>query len=284
MSVDIRGIEVALVKTVRAAIGDKLSTIGNGLLLWQSIGFGTVTNPSHVFIATDKPTAEADRDSYFASNPLELVQGVQATIGYPLVDPTLIIQEYNTKASVIRSRLYSEGSRETTPTFPDYPYASVDYTRITDEGYELTARFYDENENYVYQTHKLAAYSVKIFGTSKDDILGICNELHMKLEIDGFRTMIEDFSPTEARLRSKSDIVFVASAMEDKYREVASFDVILAVLDEVSVDDTVVPPIENIILDTSVPQEGIQGGLDKDGDGTPEPHLDVYVETDVTYP
>lgn len=220
MPVDIKGIEVALIKTVRSAIGSRLSTIGTGV---------------------------------------------------------------NEKASVIRSRSYSTGANETTPVFPDYPYASVDYSRITDEGYELTQRYYDENDNYVYQTHKIASYSVRVFGTSKDDVLGICNELHMKLEIDGFRTMIETLSPTEARLRSKSDIVFVASNMEDKFREVASFDIILAVLDEVSVDIEDAPPIENIVLDTSVPQLGVQGGLLSDED-IPDPDLDVLVETEVTYP
>lgn len=220
MPVDIRGIEIALVKTLRSAIGSRLSTIGSGV---------------------------------------------------------------NEKASVIRSRLYSQGTNETTPVFPDYPYASVDYSRITDEGYELSSRYYDENDNYVYQTHKIASYSLRVFGTSKDDVLGICNELHMKLEMDNIRTMIETLSPTEARVRSKSDIVFVSSVMEDKYREVASFDLILAVLDEVSVPIEEAPPIENVVLDTSIPQLGVQGGIVKEGD-TPDPDLDVKVETDVTYP
>lgn len=190
MAVDIRGIEVALVKTVREFIGSKLSTIGKGA---------------------------------------------------------------NEKASVIRSRLYSVGSREVTPTFPDYPYASVDYTRITDEGYELTQRFFDDNGNYVYQTHKIASYSIKFFGTSKDDVLSLCNEMHMLFEVDSVRDRLSALSPTEARVRSKSDPVFISSAMEDKYREIASFDLMLAVLDEVSVTEDVVGYFQNIDMDTSRP-------------------------------
>lgn len=220
MSVDIRGIEVALVKTVRSFIGSKLSTYGTGI---------------------------------------------------------------NEKASVIRSRLYSLGASAATPTFPSYPFCSVDYTRITDDGYELSERFYDEDDNYVYRTHKVASYSIKFFGTSQDDVLGLANEMHMLFEIDGVREMFNSLAPTEARVRSKTDIVFVASVMEDKYREIASFDLLLSVLDEVQVNagDPGSEFIENIVLDTSVPQSGVQGGLYDDEDNL---HLDVNVETTVTYP
>tara|TARA_R110002153_G_scaffold53726_2_gene149565 strand:+ start:10041 stop:10748 length:708 start_codon:yes stop_codon:yes gene_type:complete len=204
----------------------------------------------------------------------------------------------NQKASVIRSRLYSLGANPSTPTFPDYPYASVDYTRITDEGVELTDREFDKDGNYVYRTHKLASFSISFYGTSQDDIMSICNEMHMLLEVDEVRYMITLGSPTEARVRSKSDPVFVANSLQDKYREVATFDLILAVLDEVVVpadplnpptdiynsivDDTTADSIENIEMSTEIPQDGIQGGLygaDKD---TPELHINV--ETNITNP
>tara|TARA_R110000782_G_scaffold75562_8_gene150823 strand:- start:24585 stop:25244 length:660 start_codon:yes stop_codon:yes gene_type:complete len=219
MPIDIRGIEGALVKTVRQFIGSKLSDYGTGA---------------------------------------------------------------NTKKAVIRSRLFSQGSSKVTPAFPDYPYASVDYTRISDEGYELSERAYNTNGDYVYRTHKIASYSIKFFGTSQDDVMSLCNEMHMLLEVDSVRDMIHTLSPTETRVRSKSDPVFVASVMEDKYREVASFDLILAVLDEIIVPVVDAPPIENVILDTTVSQEGIQGGIYIDDPDTPELH--VYVETNVTYP
>ena len=227
MAVDVRGIEIALVQTVRAYIGSKLATIGTGA---------------------------------------------------------------NEKAAVIRSRLFATGSRETTPTFPDYPYASVDYTRITDEGYELTSRTLDDDGNYIYTTHKLASYSIKFFGTSQDDVMSLSNEMHMLLEVDQVRDMVATLAPTEARVRSKSDPVFVASAMEDKYREVASFDVILAVLDQVVVvADLLNPPagfnaivageeqdvFENIELDTTIPVDGVQGGLYGADEETPELHVNV---------
>lgn len=228
MAVDIRSIEIALVKTVRQYIGSKLSTIGTGV---------------------------------------------------------------NEKPAVIRSRIYSTGTNETTPTLPDYPYSSVDYTRITDEGYELTSRHLDEDDNYVYTTHKLASYSIKFFGTSKDDVMSLANEMHMLLEVDQIRDNITELSATEARVRSKSDIVFVASNMEDKYREVASFDVLLAVLDQVVVPaDALNPPtndynaivpdteaeyIENIEMDTQIPVDGVQGGLYIEGDEDPVLHVDV---------
>lgn len=189
----------------------------------------------------------------------------------------------NEKPSVIKSRSYASGTRSTSPVFPDYPYISVDYSRITDEGYELSERYYDENDNYVYRTHKLVSYSVKVFGTSQDDVFSICNELHMKLEMDNFRDLIRSESPTEASLRSKSDIVFTAAAMEDKYREVASFDILLAVIDEVSASIVDVPPIENVVINTAVPVDGFNGGLYESPEDT-APLLDVDVETTVTYP
>lgn len=219
MAVDIRGIEKALIKTIRQFIGSKLSTYGTGT---------------------------------------------------------------NAKPSVIRSRLFSQGNEKTTPTFPDYPYVSVDYTRLSDEGYELSERFYDENDNYVYRTHKIASYSIRFFGTSEDDVMSLCNEMHMLLEVDGVREMIHNLSPTEARVRSKTDPVFVASVMEDKYREVASFDLILSVIDEVVVLAADAPPIENVVIDTTVPQEGIQGGIYDTDPNNPSSH--VKVETKVTYP
>lgn len=283
MPVDIRGIEIALVKAVRAAVGSDLAVIGTGINIWDTIGTGFVSNPNHIFAANSLSVAETARNDYFTANPSELIVGIKVTLdvtGYAAIRQTY----QQGKAAVIRSRLYSTGSSTETPPFPDYPYASVDYTRITDEGYELTERYFDENDNYIYRTHKLASYSIKFFGTSKDDILGICNKMHMMLEVDGIRGMIHTLSPTEARIRSKSDPVFVASAMEDKYREVASFDLILSVLDEV-----IIPPdqdgseyIENVILDTTVPQQGIQGGIFKDPDTNPDLHVDV--ETTVTYP
>lgn len=227
MAVDVRGIEIALVQTVRAYIGSKLSTIGEGV---------------------------------------------------------------NEKASVIRSRLFSTGTNETTPTFPDYPYASVDYTRISDEGYELTSRVLDDDCNYIYTTNKLASFSIKFFGTSQDDVMSLANEMHLLLEVDQVRDMIATLSPTEARVRSKADPVFVASVMEDKYREIASFDVILAVLDQVVVAaDLLNPPsgfnaivageetevFDNIELDTTIPVDGVQGGLYGADEETPELHVNV---------
>lgn len=235
MAVDIRSIEIALVKTVRKYIGAKLSTIGEG--------------------ANEKP-------------------------------------------SVIRSRLFSTGTGTTTPTFPDYPYASVDYTRITDEGYELTKRTFDADGNYVYTTHKLASYSIKFFGTSQNDVMSLANEMHMLFEVDQVRAYVTNNSATEARVRSKSDIVFVATNMEDKYREIASFDVILAVLDQTVlpadpnnlptdiynsiVPDTEAEYIENIEMDTEIPIDGVQGGLYIEGEEDPELHIDV--NTNITNP
>ena len=278
MSVDIRGIEEALVKTVRAWIGDRLSSTGSNQIIWQDTGLGVVTNPSHVFSNVSRPLCEVDRDTYFTTNPLELIEGVTCTLQFSGDD---IIQTYQStnKASVIRSRLYSEGSQPTTPTFPDYPYASVDYTRITDEGFELSSRFFNDEGDYVYRTHKLASYSIKFFGTSIDDVLGLANRMHMLFEIDQVRDQLTALSPTEVRLRSKSDIVFVASAMEDKYREIASFDVILAVLDEVSIPDVSAEYFSNIEMNTEVPVDIdgdlIQGGIYEDPDESPELHVNV---------
>lgn len=283
MAVDIRGIEIALVKAVRSAVGDDLSVIGSNVLVWDTTGLGFVGNPSYVFSANTLVEAETLRNDYFTANPAELIEGVVITLD--VTGSAAIKQTYvKGKASVIRSRLYSTGSSTTTPTFPDYPYASVDYTRISDEGFELSERFHDEDNNYVYRTHKLASYSIRFFGTSEHDVMSICNKMHMMLETDGIRAMISTLSPTEARVRSKTDPVFVASAMEDKFREVASFDIMLAVLDEIIIPEGIDGSeyIENVVLDTTVPQNGVQGGLYKDLDEPPV--LDVYVETDVTYP
>ena len=219
MPVDIRGLEIALVQTVRQYIGSKLSTIGTG---------------------------------------------------------------GNEKASVIRSRLYSQGTPHTTPTFPDYPYASVDYTRLSDEGYELTERTFDENENYIYTAHKLASYSISFYGTSQNDVMSLCNEMHMMLEVDEVRELIHTKAPTEARVRSKTDPVFVASSMEDKYREVATFDLILAVLDQITIPAGSTVPIENVQLNTSIAVDGVQGGIYREEDDTSP--LNVDVVTAVTYP
>jgi hypothetical protein len=154
----------------------------------------------------------------------------------------------NEKASVIRSRLFSLGENGVTPPFPDYPYASVDYTRITDDGYELTSRYFNENDDYVYSTHKLASFTIRFFGTSKDDVMSICNNMHMLWEVDEIRLRLPTEAPNGARLRNKTDAVFIASAMEDKYREIASFDIIVAVIDEVivpnmaSIDQIIITP------------------------------------------
>ena len=107
--------------------------------------------------------------------------------------------------------------------------------------------------------------------------------MHMMFETDGTRGMLSTLSPNEARVRSKSDVVFVSSNMEDKYREVASFDVILAVLDEVVIPAGGVGIIDNVIFDTTVPQSGVQGGLFKE-DTSITQDFDVAVETKVTYP
>ena len=229
MAVDTRGIEVALVKTVRNYVGKYLSKYG------------------------DTQTA-----------------------------------------SVIRSRLFSTGDNEVTPPFPDYPYASVDYTRTTDEGYELTSREFDDQGNYVYTSHKLASYTIRFFGTSQDDVMRICNEMHMLFEVDQVRNMVTELSPTEARVRSKTDPVFVATAMEDKYREIASFDVILSVLDQVVLPaDPLNPPnkynaivegeaaehYNSIEMNTETPVDGVQGGIYQDGEDNPDEALHVNVNT-----
>ena len=184
----------------------------------------------------------------------------------------------NARPSVIRSRLFSVGANETTPTFPDYPYASVDYTRITDDGYELTSRTFNEAGDYVYSTHKLASFTIRFFGTSKDDVMSICNTMHMMFEIDEVRGRLPLEAPNGARLRSKTDAIFVATSMEDKYREIASFDIILAVIDEVSVPN--MASVDRIVFDTSIPQEGVEGGITNPNN--PEVHLDLDV--DITIP
>ena len=282
MAVDTRGIEVALVKVVRATIGDEfLSSTSSPVSIWDTFELGLVTNVNHIFSSTTVALAEDLRDVYFTANPSELILNVECSL--VSTGSEVIKQKYtNSKPSVIRSRIYATGSSGTTPTFPDYPYASVDYTRITDEGYELTERYFDEDENYIYRTHKLASYSIKIFGTSKDDVTKISDTMHMMFETDGTRGMLSTLSPNEARVRSKSDVVFISSNMEDKYREVASFDVILAVLDEVVIPAGGVGIIDNVVFDTTVPQSGIQGGLFKE-DTSITQGFDVAVETKVTY-
>jgi hypothetical protein len=104
----------------------------------------------------------------------------------------------------------------------------------------------------------------------------------MMFETDGTRGMLSTLAPNGARVRSKSDVVFVASNMQDKYREVASFDVLLAVLDEVIIPSGQVGIIDNVAFDTAIPQVGVQGGIFKDGSSTPD--LNVAVETEITYP
>ena len=282
MAVDTRGIEVALVKVVRATIGDEfLSSTSSPVSIWDTFELGLVTNVNHIFSSTTVALAEDLRDVYFTANPSELILNVECSL--VSTGSEIIKQKYtNTKPSVVRSRVYATGNSGTTPTFPDYPYASVDYTRITDEGYELTERYFDEDENYIYRTHKLASYSIKVFGTSKDDVTKISDTMHMMFETDGTRGMLSTLSPNEARVRSKSDVVFISSNMEDKYREVASFDVILAVLDEVVIPAGGVGIIDNVVFDTTVPQSGIQGGLFKE-DTSITQGFDVAVETKVTY-
>ena len=283
MAVDTRDIEVALVKVVRATIGDEfLSSTSSPVSIWDTFELGLVTNVNHIFSSTTVALAEDLRDTYFAANPSELILDVECSL--VSTGSEIIKQKYtNSKPSVVRSRVYATGNSGTTPTFPDYPYASVDYTRITDEGYELTERYFDEDENYIYRTHKLASYSIKIFGTSKDDVTKISDTMHMMFETDGTRGMLSTLSPNEARVRSKSDVVFISSNMEDKYREVASFDVILAVLDEVVIPAGGVGIIDNVIFDTTVPQSGVQGGLFKE-DTSITQDFDVAVQTKVTYP
>lgn len=205
----------------------------------------------------------------------------------------------NDKPAVISHRKFSSLSQTAVP-MPDYPYASVDHTRTANELVDLVDRCFDEDGNYVYTSNKLVSFKISITGTSKNDVLSICNEMHMLLEVDEVRGMITNQSPIKTRLRSKTDPVFSATGMQDKYREVATFDVILAVVDQVVVPaDPLNPPTEynaivgagveavditNIELDTSVEVDGVRGGIDKDADGTPNPELDISVSTDVTYP
>lgn len=280
MTISIRNLEVALVKTVRSAVGDQLSTVGANTPRWVESGTGYSANPNHNFSATNLADTQSLRDAYFITNPLELVVGT--VVALIVTGQAPIKMKYTEgKASVVRSRVYSTGASNTTPAFPDYPYASVDYTRLTDEGYELTERYYNDAGDYVYQTHKIATFSIKFFGTSKDDVLGICNKMHLMLEMDGVRGMIQTLTDTPTALRSKSDTVFVASAMEDKYREIASFDINLAVIDEVSLlageDGT--EYIENVDFSTTVDQEGITGGIY----ANETDKLDTTIKTEVTY-
>ena len=281
MAVETRAIEVALVKVVRATIGGQLSSTTSPILMWDTFALGSVANTSHNFISTTVLLAEELRDTYFIANPSELVLNVECSIS--ITGQEIIKQKYtNVKPSVVRSRVYDTTGSGTTPTIPDYPYASVDYTRITDEGFELTERRFDENENYVYITHKIASYSIKVFGTSKDDVSKISDTMHMMFETDGTRGMLSTLAPNGAKVRSKSDVVFVASNMQDKYREVASFDILLAVIDEVSIPAGQVGIIENIEFNTNTPISGVQGGLYEDGSVTPD--LNVDVKTTVSYP
>ncbi len=281
MSISIRNLEVALVKTVRAAVGDQLSTVGASTSRWVESGTGYSANPNHNFTANSLSDTQVLRDSYFITNPSELIVG--AVIALVVTGQSPIKMKYTEgKASVVRSRVYSTGFTNTTPAFPDYPYASVDYTRLTDEGYELTERYYNDAGDYVYQTHKIATFSIKFFGTSKDDVLGICNKMHLMLEMDGVRGMIQTLTDTPTALRSKSVTVFVAAAMEDKYREIASFDINLAVIDEVSVlaGEDGSEYIENVDFTTTLAQSGVTGGIYKNDTDK----LDTTIKTEVTYP
>jgi hypothetical protein len=119
----------------------------------------------------------------------------------------------------------------------------------------------------------------------------IADEMHMLFEVDQVRDMVSEVPKAELSLRTKTDVVFTPTAMEDKYREVASFNVILAVLDQVVVpadptsasldnynsivNDSTSSYIETVVIDTTVPLEGTVGGLYGADEDTPKLHIGV---------
>ncbi len=277
---DIGSVQSAIIKAIRVAIGTDLAPVASSKIMWVTEGTSVVTDPDLVFSASDYTSARTLRDAYFLTNPAKLVADQKITL---LITGECPVSQVYTKdrAAVVKPRIYSSASKSR-PTKPDLPYASVDFSRIFNDGSELTTEYFNDDGDYVYQTHKIVTYSVRIHGTAKDNVLVICNKLHMMLEVAGIRSIIETLSSSEVALRNKTNPVFVNTPMTDKYEEIASFDIHMAVLDEVAVLAGTAGSeyIENIELNSVTPQAGITGGIyTSDTD-----KLDISVLTDVTYP
>jgi hypothetical protein len=278
--IDFKGIENAIVSTLRAAgKGTDLSSTDTPLQ-WVTTSLGVVTEASQVFSAATITECIALRDVYFTDNPLLLIEGVGCTLYVTGKYP--IKQIYTTsKLSVIRTNLYDTNGKTTSRVQPDFPFVSIHFTRTLDDGANITDISYRDNGDKVYQTHKTVVYSIKVQSTTKYSAQTILNKLHMMLEVDGVRDMLSTLSPTTLSILGKSQQNMVSANMQDKALDVASFDLTLAVLDEevIATGDWGTEYIENVEMYTAIPQLGVDGGLFSN-----EEHIaDVDVDTNITY-
>lgn len=190
--------------------------------------------------------------------------------------------------AILPAGTFSAAGSHKTPPLPDYPYCLVDYIRTVPDGTDLTDRFFDDEGNYVYLSHKKVIMQIKFFGNSLNSTDNVVNKTHMLLVVDEVRDMIDtlyrDNSNTgttvtpRARVLSKSEIIPSSFSMKDKYLETNEFNLILATTDTIDIKFADAGYFDKIEMNTENPVSGVQGGIYYDTDGTPVQDLHVNVK------
>lgn len=152
-----------------------------------------------------------------------------------------------TDPAILPARVFSSTGSNKNPPIKDYPYCLVDYIRTVPDGPDLTERFFDDEGNYVYLTHKKVILQIKFYGNSQNSTDNAVNRAHMLMTVDGVRNTIDNeyrrlantgttVTP-RARVRAKSEIIPSNFAMKDKYLETNEFNLILATTDTVDIKE-----------------------------------------------
>lgn len=153
--------------------------------------------------------------------------------------------------AIVLERNFEKGGSHRKPNLPDYPYCSVTHNRIVDDGNEITNIFLD-GDDYVYQTSKIVSVNIKFIGNRKNSADSIANRMHMSLEVEHFRLMLESFYGQSVALRNKSDVVPSNLVYQDTYMEMRSFDIFLSVIDEYSIPAAMVGTFDRVEVDSDL--------------------------------
>lgn len=252
MSIDVKAIENAVINTLKTFIGDDVAKVR-----------GQDIVPREMSTETDMGTS-----NFLMTDVTE-------------VTPTYI-------PAILPARVFSSTGSNKNPPIPDYPYCLVDYIRTVPNGSDLTDRFFDDEGNYVYLSHKKVIIQIKFYGNSQNSSDNVANKTHMLLTVDEVRDMIDTLYQNNsntgttvtpsARVLSKSDIIPSNFSMKDKYLETNEFNLILATTDTIDIKSEQAGYFDKIEMDTNNPVSGVQGGIYYDIKGTPEQDLHVNVK------
>lgn len=214
MSIDVKAMEEALINTLKKFIPDEVSKVRGRNIEPQAMGGG----------------------------------GLMGESNFQMTDVTEITPTFS--PAILPARVFSANGSNKNPTIPDYPYCLVDYIRTVPDGVDLTERFFDDQGNYVYMTHKKVIMQIKFYGNSQNSTDNAVNKTHMLMTVDGVRNYLDNeyrrlantgtTVTARARVRSKSEIIPSNFSMKDKYLETNEFNLILATTDtvDIKVDQT----------------------------------------------